>query len=250
MFEHKFKKLRPFETDYWTPSLTFEILENNRFLIKEAINSDDAVRSHSAPLVPFAQVGEHTYVDVAASQAYENLPEVRQKSAMVAEQVLNLAEINGYIDLGNARRTLDFGAGAGGPTVALAQLADLNGGEAEAVDQYPDFTNLMVGQGILDADHVHQTDGIEYLRSDVAAGQYDLITAFMFGPDTTGALSRELLDAARHALAEDGRLLITSDIGTMRVAELACNEAGVAMAKTQSIPLPEGVLPATIVVGF
>ncbi len=146
---------------------------------------------------------------------------------------------------------MDFGAGAGGPTIALTELVKLNGGSVEAIDSRPNLIQDMIDSGILPTDRAHHGDGLEFLSGTDSQDQYDLITAFMFGPDNTdGGLTNQLLDASQNALKAGGKLLITSDARTMPIVRGICNRPGINYNYITGVRLENGFMPDTIVASF
>ena len=138
---------------------------------------------------------------------------------------LNIASKVAGLDLFRPMNILDFGAGVGAPTWTLNRLAAMNGSKVEAIEKHQQRAEFIVRNGILPASAVYVGDGIEHLRGAAkSAREYDLITAFMFGPDDEGHLSYDLIEASQQALAAAGQLLITSDWSTMEVVRKICSE--------------------------
>jgi hypothetical protein len=171
-----------------------------------------------------SEVISQNLIDVSSHPWYPRLYGRHELGAMTAQAVLNYWAESGLLDLGNVRRSLDFGAGMAGPTTAPVQLARQNGGIAEAIDEIE--LNFLGSRptSIVGPEHWHTGDGIEFLGSAASTGRYDLITAFMLGPDVEGELASNLFDVSRNALREDGRLVLTSDPWTMFAAKLVCEE--------------------------
>ncbi len=189
-------------------------------------------------------------VDVRQHPLFEGLNRLEQRSALQAETALNLLGMQGQVDLPGSKRILDFGAASGGSTLPLVRLAELNGGVVEAVERNPKSHGDLVASNILPPERVHLGDGLVFLNREMAGGErYDLITAFMFGPDRDGSLTSRLLAAARGALSGEGRLVVTSDTGTMAKVEEVCELAGCDYQVSQGVPLDQNeTLPTTIVV--
>lgn len=199
---------------------------------------------------PCESVTPQTFIDVRTSPIFDKLHSFHQTGALTAENVLNLSASYGYIDLARSKRLLDFGAGSGGPTLALTELAKLNGGSVEVVESNPRFAQDMIELGIVTPDKVHQANGIELLSSAASTDQYDLITAFMLGPDTNGGLTQQLLGASRNALQSSGKLLVTSDIGTMLTVRGVCDRVGVSYEYVAGLPLETGPIPDVLIASF
>lgn len=189
-------------------------------------------------------------IDVSANPTFKRSDAFHQIGAMTAQTVLNQASNLGYIDLAKIKKILDFGAGVGGPTITLAHLAESNGGKAEAVDTSPVFAEFIAKLGILPPEYVHQGDGIELLSSADAQNTYDLITAFMLGPDGRGELIGNLIESSQRALTENGRLVITSDPMTMSTARRCCEQAGVVCNFVTGLPSTTSIVPDAMVISF
>jgi len=187
--------------------------------------------------------------DVRKNPLFSGLHSFEQWGAATAETVLQLADGLGYIDLSKSRSILDFGAGSGGPTLSLVALAEANGGSVEAIES-SELGKGIIDKGILLADQVHLGDGISYLAAPDQRGKYDLVTAFMLGPDSSGELTRSILASAQNALASEGRLLITSDIGTIGTARSVCQGMSLAYEEIAGVPMANGPLPNALVVSF
>lgn len=190
------------------------------------------------------------FVDVRSDSRFNTMHRFHQCGALTAETVLNLSASFGYLDLAKAKRMIDFGAGAGGPTLALAQLAGLNGGTVEAVESNLKFVEDMIAMGIVDAEHAHQGNGITLLGNETSRATYDLVTAFMLGPDSDGGLTRDLLKASQNALTAGGHLVITSDMGTMSVARRVCDQQGTKYEYVTGVPTETGPMPDILIASF
>lgn len=132
-------------------------------------------------------------ISVEENPIFPHLEGFHQWGATTAATVLNMGEVAGHLNLSEARSILDFGAGGGGPTLALAELAEKNGGIVTAVESIPASAQGIIDSGILPAEQVVVGDGLEVLRT--TPEKYDLITAFMLGPDNTGSFTRAFLDS-------------------------------------------------------
>jgi SAM-dependent methyltransferase len=175
-------------------------------------------------------------------------PHVAQWGARTADTVLNMAQGHKYLDLSSKKKILDFGAGSGGPTLALVQLAEQTGGKVEAVEPWQKGVAEIVESGVLPAEDVYVEDGIEFLSKRGQSGnKFDLITAFMFGPDADGSFSNQLIAAASRALEPSGQLLVTSDGGTMEAVQHTCDLRGVKYEHIYAIP---GEVPETVIITF
>jgi SAM-dependent methyltransferase len=124
-------------------------------------------------------------------------------------------------------RIVDFGAGHGGSTFAVALLAQENGATVDAVEEIPLRAEVLKNSDLQSMSvRAHQADGIEWLDDRARDGeQFDLITACMLGPDFRGKLARELLVVSHEALVSGGKLLMYSDPNTMAAAREVCDDA-------------------------
>jgi 16S rRNA G1207 methylase RsmC len=158
---------------------------------------------------------------------FDRMEDMQRFGAMWAASRLLLCEAMGFLNLSDAKRIVDFGAGKGGPTFALALLAVQNGGQVDALEAEQTRVATIEATGMTEALPVrtHTADGIAWLADRAHEGnRYDLITGFMFGRDNHGHLSRALLEVSREALTPGGALLIVSDPTTMAAARAVCDE--------------------------
>lgn len=177
---------------------------------------------------------------------YLALDEYQQAAANVAAKVLQVAVGFGYLDPQKIRRIIDFGAGTGGPTFALTEIAKAIGATVEVVESNPKLAQRIIETNILPDSNVHPTDGITFLNSSSTnGGGYDLVTAFMLGPDQGGYLFANLAQASSAALTENGNLLITSDVGTMSSVKRISEESRVGFHLIDRVP--EIGFPNTII---
>lgn len=144
----------------------------------------------------------------------------RQNRALGAAALLNDLARYDFLKLAEAKRVVDFGAGDGVPTLALAQLVKQNDGTVKALEQGP---SKAVERGLLTPDQWYMGDGLAFLDDMEGC---DLVTAFMLGPDA-GDLVSKLLKSASRALNPQGHLIIRSDPTTTRDAKDIFAEAGV-----------------------
>lgn len=161
---------------------------------------------------------------------FDRMDDMPKFGAMWAASRLLLCEAMGFLNLSDAKRIVDFGAGRGGPTFALALLAEQNGGQVDAIEAEPSRVTVIEKTGMTESLPVrtHAADGIAWLAERAREGnRYDLITGFMLGRDNHGHLSRALLEVSQEALASGGALLIVSDPTTMAAARAVCNEQSV-----------------------
>lgn len=148
----------------------------------------------------------------------DNLAWRAERAAISLARALSSGLINPEI-----KRIVEFGAGSGGSTFALARFAEVIGADLDVVEI--EDADVIWKQRIVLPEHVIESDGIIYLDSlsEKRIRPYDLITAFMLGPDIKATLFRQLGSACVKALNPTGTLMITSDSFTLRAAVDACN---------------------------
>src|SRR3989338_1350622 len=164
-------------------------------------------------------------IDIGKHPMFATFDDSGKISAKRAINSLQAAVREGHLDIGKVKRILDFGAGFGGSTFALACVAEVIEADVEAVEISAEKALQIVSSDILSADKVYIGDGRDFLSKIRPGNEYDLITGFMFGPDGTNAsLFQEVALASNKALSPHGYLLINSDMRTAaeieRVAEV------------------------------
>ncbi len=135
----------------------------------------------------------------------------RKHTANLASSILNATIKQGMINPHKIEHICDFGAGYGGPTQQLC-------------DRFPDATvhalqlddrcaKSLIDADILSRQNIFLGDGVKHLKT--LDKQYDLVTAFLFGPDEEGTLAERFIEPAVQSLTPEGKVLITSDLWTM-----------------------------------
>ncbi|MBP9820317.1 methyltransferase [Candidatus Woesebacteria bacterium] len=109
------------------------------------------------------------------------------------------------------QRVADFGAGYG--TSVRALLSVSREASITALESNREYADEIVKNGILPECDVVVSDGIEHLSQ--SGSKYSLVTAFGLGPDKSGSLFLELVEASIHALRDGGKLFVESDNYTM-----------------------------------
>lgn len=171
----------------------------------------------------------------------EGLPEfssliyLQQQGATDALSSLRRVTETGILDLTMVRRIADFGAGIGGPTFTLVTIARLIGAEVDALEK-PSIGRFI--PGFLRDEHIHFGDGTVYLNSLDERGipKYDLVTAFMLGPDEAEDLFRDLAQACGRGLNPNGNLFVTSDSTTLFWAVAVCEGSRVKYSFLRGVP--------------
>jgi predicted O-methyltransferase YrrM len=176
---------------------------------------------------------------------FDRFEDVTRMYASIAASRLMLCNAMGFYDPRVPKRIVDFGAGRGGSTLALALLAEQNGGTVEALEVEPSRFKELEQSGLTQAMPVqaHMVDGIDWLIDQAQQGeQFDLIAGCMLGPDFEGSLTKELLDISRTTLVPGGKLIVYSDKLTMKAARAACSEAAT------DYQLASGLIPGVSIV--
>jgi hypothetical protein len=157
-----------------------------------------------------------TSIRIEKTAGFERLDEYQQFNAKLSAMSILMSVQAGYLDFNRIRRITDFGSGSGGPTFTLVEIGKRVKAHIDAIEEDPKFAQQIIKSGILPEENVNITDGIAYFMSMGEKGieKYDLITAFMLGPDPDMSLFRRLVKACTTALNEGGNLLITSDTCT------------------------------------
>lgn len=123
-------------------------------------------------------------------------------------------------------RVIDFGCGIGTSTLLLLR----SGADVVGVDARSNKTHLRPSwedtkalaafekANLVPNGRILITDGLQYLN-ELPKNSVDLVTSFMFGPDHIDGCPffRNFLSAARQVLKPDGKILVTSDQGTIEM---------------------------------
>lgn len=201
---------------------------------------------------PTTTIGRKTVLLTLENQpGFDRLDVFQVWGAKLAIASLQMAVSFGYLNPDGIKRIADFGAGYGGPTFALVAVARGLGATVNAVERNDRSADHITETGILHAQDVIKADGIAYLESLSERGveHYDLVTAYMLGPDREGVLFRKLAKACSKGLALGGNLLVTSDGRTIETAREVCQTAGVHFNRIPGISDGEKALvPTTIVI--
>jgi predicted O-methyltransferase YrrM len=173
-------------------------------------------------------------IDVLPLSLLENHPYFKQldnwnkRAAQEASQLINLLTGEGYIEPGKLRSIFEFGSGIGASTLAFVELAKFSGADLEVVERRPHQAKTLIEAEILPFEKIHIEDGVELLEEAAHNGQrFDLIAAFMFGPDYLDKQTEGFLQKALSALSEEGTVAIYSDFHTMERVLGVCKRFGV-----------------------
>ncbi len=179
---------------------------------------------------------------------YGSLDNSQKFVAGIAYQILTITGELGYIQPGEISSVCDFGSGAGGPLIALKRFFNLPPGHLQALEQDPAQARQIIQNGILPSSDVQIGDGLAYLRQ--GRQKYDLLTAFMLGPDESGVLANALFKEVPRSLSPHGKLLVYSDIGTMPVVRKCCEEQQLPFDWINCFPAQDFPVPTTAVIRF
>ncbi|MDY6854091.1 MAG: class I SAM-dependent methyltransferase [Thermodesulfobacteriota bacterium] len=114
-------------------------------------------------------------------------------------------------------KVLDFGCGLGGGALVLSY----NGADVTAIDIDSKSIEEFRKYKLIDSVKIIQGDGITYMNT-LSEDSLDLITAFIFGPDFEGSFIQRFFATANHAIKPNGKILITSETGTLSLVERNC----------------------------
>ncbi len=163
-----------------------------------------------------------------AQKGFEKIETFQKARAQSALILIKLALARGLLTPAHFRRVIDFGAGRGGTTFALVNIAKIVEGEVEAVEEDPERGLKIVNAGILPIEFVHIGEGIASLESLATneSNEVDLVTSFMLQPSQNGQLFRALATVSSCLLTDMGLLLVNSDLKTLNGVETICRESG------------------------
>jgi len=107
-------------------------------------------------------------------------------------------------------KVLDFGCGVGGSSYFFS----LNQANVVAVELSNSIDELKK-LDILPKENIIHGDGLKLMRS-FDENSFDMVVAQMLGPDSEGDFIEVFYKEANRILKQSGRILITSDIGTIQ----------------------------------
>lgn len=138
-------------------------------------------------------------------------------------ELLGLLVQKGWLDKININHICDFGAGTGGPALALQDFWEMPPSRLTLLEAHHRQADRL--KRLFPQSQVIVGDGLEWLGQHCK--QYDLITAFMLGPeDDEGALALAFIPKALASLSEQGRLFICSDTATMHGVQQVLENTG------------------------
>jgi hypothetical protein len=132
-----------------------------------------------------------------------------------ASRLLAIGIHQGWLDT-DVKRICDFGAGTGGPALALQAVFQVPAKNLILLE--PHAAQASGLRRLFPKSDVHEGDGLSRLKS--GRETYDLISAFMLGPnDADDGMVAQFIRCALPKLAQGGRLLICSDVATMQAVQ-------------------------------
>ena len=152
------------------------------------------------------------------SRRYHALNPIQKFEVIHAEEAVIAASKAGLLLKSHVSgKVVDFGCGLGGGALVLSY----NGADVTAIDIDSKSIEEFRRYNLIDPVKIIQGDGITYMDT-LSEDSLDLVTAFIFGPDFEGSLIQRFFATANHALKPDGRILITSETGTLSLVERNC----------------------------
>jgi len=129
-----------------------------------------------------------------------------------ASELLRQAFKKGCFDPRQIQTICDFGAGLGGPTLALKNCFSESLERLVLLEE--NALQASFARKTLPQSECHVGDGLAWLNN--TEQHFDLITAFMLGPDYGDeGLVQDFLTLASQRLTDRGAILIASDVATM-----------------------------------
>jgi hypothetical protein len=167
--------------------------------------------------------------------------------------LLGMLAREGVIHPRAIRTACDFGAGVGGPSLATQRFFRLPDSQLTLLESDP--LQLKILRRLFPKSPVLAGDGLAHLSAGSSTAfsastdeRFDLMTAYMLGPDYHGdGSAMAFLEAALPALSPLGILLVTSDTATMHTLKKAC----VLFPDIHCrwfLPAPEQCLPVSVVI--
>lgn len=128
-----------------------------------------------------------------------------------ADTLLGALSGKGWFTRRQVRSVCDFGSGTGGPALAMLAFFGLPAHKLTLLESHePQAVRL---RELFPKSRVVAGNGLLWLGS--CRDRYDLITAFMLGPDADDGLALEFVQRALPCLTRTGRLLVCTDTATM-----------------------------------
>ena len=128
-----------------------------------------------------------------------------------ADMLLDALSGKGWLTPRQVRSICDFGSGTGGPVLAMLAFFGLPAHKLTLLEAHESQAARL--RELFPKSRVMAGNGLLWLGS--CRKRYDLITAFMLGPDEDAGLALSLVRRALPRLNQTGRLLICTDTATM-----------------------------------
>lgn len=188
-------------------------------------------------------------INLETNPKFENLNKLDKFSARLSSTALKLSISAGYIEPQKIKSIFEFGAGSGGSTLALKSVADSAGATLEVAEENTRLAESLKSQKILPDENIFVGDGIVKLKKDAAEGKrYNLVAAFMLGPLMERAdLTGKFFGAAADALEEDGKIIITSDAGSIAHVEMLLKRRMLPYQSFAAVMEGDTTMPPTII---
>jgi phospholipid N-methyltransferase len=182
---------------------------------------------HHAP--PMGEIPDNStealdpVIDVKQQPFFNTLHHHDKELALISQNAINALMREGFINPRNLKSIFEFGAGVGASTLALTELAKINGAEIDVAEYIPDKAKMLLASRLVSNEDVFVGDGVEILSRLSSNGQlYDLVYAAMFFPEGQNPMVQKFLETARQALRQDGKVVLYSDWETREKVLDAC----------------------------
>lgn len=147
-------------------------------------------------------------------QARPGLNPIQAFSYQYAWQLLN--KMHQQVPFPATQRACDFGSGLGGATLATQDFLKIPVANMTLLEEEPSQATRL--QVLFPGASIISGNGLTQLST--TGTLYDLISAYMLGPDYYNeGFSASFIHHSLKRLTPDGRLLISSDTGTMQVIQ-------------------------------
>jgi len=173
---------------------------------------------------------------------------IQQLGYDYGSQLLAIAAAKNLIQPEAIEFICDFGAGTGGPSLALRDFFQTTDKRLTLLEA--DIPQAKTLEKLLPDSHLVAGDGLGWLSSPLSSDKppQDLISAFMLGPDYENlGLVQSFMQHALPALSPQGRLLICSDTGTMHTVK-RCLQNTPHIAAYWLLPDESANLPTAVVI--
>ncbi len=153
----------------------------------------------------------HSFGKPAPGLPKKPLHALQSFGMVYADMLLGALLGKGWLTRRQVRSVCDFGSGTGGPALAILAFFGLPADRLTLLESQE--TQAARLRELFPKSRVVAGNGLLWLGS--CRERYDLITAFMLGPDAGDGLTLEFVQRALPRLTRTGRLLICTDTATM-----------------------------------